>query len=112
MKQSGSAYLPKVNTTRDFSELLTTIDQNCTPILAWEENKSKLLNHALETTKNDICLIIGPEGGFDQEEIETFQNYSPHIVSLGNHILRAETAAISTAAYAIQYQLGKNPKYY
>lgn len=52
-----------------------------------------------------ICLFIGPEGGFSEDEIQYLRGIGVRPVSLGNRILRAETAAIS-ACTILQYELG------
>ena len=41
-----------------------------------------------------ILYIIGPEGGFEKEEVEYLAKQGAQVVSLGKRILRAETAAI------------------
>lgn len=53
-----------------------------------------------------IALFIGPEGGFAVEEIELAQHQNVQPVTLGKRILRAETAAIVTAAL-LTYELEK-----
>jgi 16S rRNA (uracil1498-N3)-methyltransferase len=45
-----------------------------------------------------IVLFIGSEGGLMAEEVALAQRHGVQIVSLGSHILRAETAAIATVA--------------
>ena len=50
---------------------------------------------------NSITFIIGPEGGFKEEEIELLINKGYKTMSLGKRILRAETAAIATASIII-----------
>ncbi|WP_416756103.1 16S rRNA (uracil(1498)-N(3))-methyltransferase [Mycoplasma aquilae ATCC BAA-1896] len=42
----------------------------------------------------DVLFLVGPEGGFSEEEIALAQQYQVSPVSLGSRILRAETAAI------------------
>ena len=49
--------------------------------------------------------MIGPEGGFEEVEIEALKNNGAKIVTLGNRILRTETAGF-VAASLIQYELG------
>ena len=39
-------------------------------------------------------MLIGPEGGFDDAELEFLNNYSWNIISLGDRIFRTETASI------------------
>lgn len=58
-----------------------------------DENLKKLLSD-LAVKPKKILFIIGPEGGFDSEEIEFLKEAGAKIVTLGNRILRAETAAI------------------
>ena len=48
-------------------------------------------------------IIIGPEGGWDEGEIKLFQNSNIPLITLGNLILRAETAAI-TAISGVVYE--------
>ncbi len=48
-----------------------------------------------------ILYIIGPEGGFEAEEVEKFKREGAVVVSLGKRILRAETAAIVTGGILI-----------
>ena len=45
-------------------------------------------------TNNSICILIGPEGGFSDEEINLARENNIKEVTLGNNRLRSETAAI------------------
>ena len=45
-------------------------------------------------SSNQVCLIIGPEGGFSNDEIQEAKNKNITEISLGNNRLRSETAAI------------------
>ena len=47
------------------------------------------------------ALVIGPEGGFSEEEIEIAKSYGAEVASLGVRRLRAETAAIAACAIAL-----------
>lgn len=52
-----------------------------------------------------IHVLVGPEGGWSPEELETFSNLKRvHFVSLGSSVLRAETAAITAVASIQMYQ--------
>jgi len=62
-----------------------------------------LLRGAHQTEK--FIGIIGPEGGFSEKEVEMAEDAGFVPVSLGNRILRAETAAITLVAI-VQYELG------
>ena len=58
------------------------------------------------TKKGDkILVIIGPEGGFSQKEFDYFKNQNLPLVSLGDLILKAETAVITAIGDIIyEYQ--------
>ena len=68
-------------------------------IYAYENSVSsvKLKDIINKDIKNILC-IIGPEGGFSIDEIEYLKSKNAIEISLGNRILRAETAAISVAS--------------
>ncbi len=76
-------------------------------VVLWEEEESKDLKSMLETSPPaaNFVGVIGPEGGFSEEEINAARDGGFASVSLGNRILRAETAAITTVAI-VQYELG------
>jgi 16S rRNA (uracil1498-N3)-methyltransferase len=52
-----------------------------------------------------IAILIGPEGGFEEEEIEILKDLNCEIVTLGPRILRTETAGM-VAMSLIMYELG------
>lgn len=58
------------------------------------ENEKDTTSLAHKLTKQDITVVIGPEGGFGDNEIAVLENAGFVRVSLGNRILRAETAAL------------------
>ncbi|MCR4943953.1 MAG: 16S rRNA (uracil(1498)-N(3))-methyltransferase [Clostridium sp.] len=66
---------------------------------------SKLREKGTLNTIKKIGIIIGPEGGFEEDEIEKLKNEGAYIVTLGSRILRTETAGF-VAASLIQYELG------
>ena len=39
-------------------------------------------------------MLIGPEGGFDENELQLMKNYNWNIISLGDRIFRTETASV------------------
>ena len=48
----------------------------------------------------DIAIVIGPEGGITSDEVEQLErcNKNAHVVSIGNSILRTETAGVVASA--------------
>lgn len=71
--------------------------------VAHEKHKTNTLYKELINCKkeNNIIILVGPEGGFSENEINKFEkNKNVKIVSLGTNILRAETAAITAIGLA------------
>ena len=96
MKQSLQCYLPTLNppiTSAVFFKQMMT-DTSDKYIAHCQENEKILLSHALTPLSERITILIGPEGDFSDEEINTAiaQNFRP--ISLGETRLRTETAAI------------------
>ncbi|MGL6125304.1 MAG: 16S rRNA (uracil(1498)-N(3))-methyltransferase [Metamycoplasmataceae bacterium] len=62
--------------------------------------KLKIIAHEKEdkekvsSLSTDVVIFVGPEGGFDQIEIEMAKKFGFKVVSLGNRILRSETSSI------------------
>ncbi len=103
-KQSKRSYIPTVKRLLNFNEMLEDLKDKYT-ILAYE-NRGKSLKDILQNNQSkEINIIIGPEGGFSEEEVSKFESIGANIVNLGNRILRTETAAIALVAM-IQYELG------
>jgi 16S rRNA (uracil1498-N3)-methyltransferase len=69
-------------------------------ILLSETEPEVMLKDVLQShpREGDIVLALGPEGGWTNEEVKLFQGAGWISASLGNTILRAETAAISATA--------------
>ena len=73
-------------------------------IVPYESEKNIYIKEILKKKDKEIkniLYIIGPEGGFENEEIELLKKREAKIISLGNRILRAETAAIVTGGVII-----------
>lgn len=92
MKQSLQYHLPELNPLVTFNEFVS----NCSGLkyIAHCEETQKLEFFKILKPKNDITILIGPEGDFSVKEIETALHHGFIPVSLGNNRLRTETAAI------------------
>jgi len=76
-------------------------------IIAWEREETVGLSWALSGTPSQrVGLIVGPEGGFEEDEVAYARGLGITPVGLGRRILRAETAGLAVVA-AIQYHLGE-----
>lgn len=93
MKQSKQAYLPKLNPLVSFEKFIEDADGNASKFIAHcEENKKETLFHQQDLS--NAIILIGPEGDFSKNEIETAIKSDFKPVSLGESRLRTETAGI------------------
>lgn len=76
------------------------------PVLFWEKEQENTL-HTLKPSPSHkrVIVFFGPEGGWDDEEIELARSLGWQTVSLGPLILRAETATL-TGVSIVQFLLG------
>ncbi len=93
--QSGGKIPTAFYKIKNFEEVILGLKQNELNLIAHEdERQNKLFDILNEKRVNKINILIGPEGGFSQDEINLALRNSVVPVSLGKRILRAETAAI------------------
>ncbi len=96
-KQSGRGIIPTVFRQISFDKLLDILPTHGAIIVPYESEENLSLKDALKNIVcDDIAVIIGPEGGFEKEEVEALTNEGAYVVTLGNRILRTETAGMAT----------------
>ena len=107
-KQCQRARLPEIVKMMSFDEVLY-FGQSFDLKIVFYENESatldSLIQPAAQPALQKILLILGPEGGFSNQEIEKAKAAGFAVAGLGPRILRAETAAIA-ACTLIQYLFG------
>ncbi len=74
---------------------------DATRILLAETEHDRRLRDLLQSRPTEAALAIGPEGGWTDDELQWFAQSGWSAASLGNTILRAETAAIVATALAL-----------
>ena len=95
-KQCGRSSIP------DVSENITKLDDFCQQVsgadlklMFWElESEYGLKDINPQIAPSSVSVLIGPEGGFTVEEVETARSHGFQTVGLGPRILRAETAPL------------------
>lgn len=99
-KQCGRGILPQVEKPLLFDELLLRIPSHELIIMLYENEKDNSLKNTLALHKNatDIAIIIGPEGGFAQNEVQRAIEAGAKTAGLGSRILRTETAPVSVVS--------------
>lgn len=101
-KQSGRSFVPIIHNSIKFFEL---IDNYKKGLIFYEKNGISLKDAIKKLDINNLLIIIGPEGGLTNKEINYAKQNNFILVTLGKRILRAETAAIS-AITLIQFLFG------
>lgn len=112
-KQSGRGIIPKVHEVLPFKEALRYAKELETVIVPYEladgiELSSKIVKES--SKKQSIGIFIGPEGGFDEKEIEEALQLDFHAITLGKRILRTETAGLailSILMFELEQRAGK-----
>lgn len=105
--QCQRSTIPKVFPVLSWDELLEMVPSFDLAIVFWEEAKIMFSGEIFSSAKLDkIGIIIGPEGGFSQDEIEDLEKLGVHCASLGKQIFRTETASIVALGIVI-YELEK-----
>jgi len=104
-KQSGRGIIPQVKWAGEFAEALNIANQKDLGLFMYETGEREALNAVLDANKDvkTIAIVTGPEGGFAPFEADLAKIVGLHICSMGERILRCETApivALSAAMYA------------
>lgn len=104
-KQSKRGKIPKLRGVLSFKEALEEMKNNDFNIIPYENERTKSIKKALKGVNiNNIGIFVGPEGGFDDSEIQSVESIGGQSVSLGPRILRTETASI-VASSIVLYEL-------
>lgn len=106
-KQSGRGIVPEVGEISSFEEALETAGELDVLLFPYE------LAEGMKGTRQvmgkihpgqSVGIFIGPEGGFEKEEVETAIKAGAKVITLGKRILRTETAGIATLS-VLMFQL-------
>lgn len=107
-KQCNRAALPRIEPLVSFRDMMENAPgKGALKILLWEHENSLDLKGVLRSVNPlpHVFAVVGPEGGLTPREVDLARERRFHIISLGNRILRAETAAVSFISI-IQYEWG------
>ena len=106
-KQSKRKVIPVIREVMNFREAVVYAGQMEVKLLPYE------LAEGMQHTKEligglkpgqSVAVFIGPEGGFDEEEIELASEAGMQLITMGKRILRTETAGFTILAW-IMYRL-------
>jgi 16S rRNA (uracil1498-N3)-methyltransferase len=93
MKQSFSAYLPKINPAIPCNEIIDSASTS-QKFIAYCTDKRRIHLKSLCQPEKPVLILIGPEGDFTENEIALAKKHDFRSTSLGNTRLRTETAGV------------------
>ena len=103
-KQCGRASIPRIHPLHSFEEVLAFDWGQATKVLLWEKEKAGSLGETVAHSSK-VFVLVGPEGGFSDQEALRAQAAGFQPVRLGPRILRAETTGVAIVAL-LQFILG------
>ena len=105
-KQSKRVIIPKVNDIISYKQFLEKSEELSVLLVPYENKDGmKATKDALSLIKSGdtVGILIGPEGGFEEKEIDLVTEKNGKTISLGSRILRTETAAIASVTMCMLY---------
>jgi len=98
-KQAGRSVIPEVALPLSFQEALKRVEAEGTELCLLPYERSSGMAATRELIRSvkagqRIAVMIGPEGGFEETEVEAAENQGFHALTLGKRILRTETAGL------------------
>lgn len=97
-KQSKRSIIPKVHEPMSIDNALEIVKDFGVKLIPYENadgiDKTRKILDNMDKTKN-IAVFIGPEGGFEESEVERIKNSGFEVITLGKRILRTETAGLA-----------------
>ncbi len=108
-KQCGRNIVPVVEAICSLTDFLVSLPANSSEqlvIMLYEKATGRGLKQVFnQQSMQSFVLLVGPEGGFSNNEAELCRKYGAEIVTLGPRILRTETAAVVGVA-VVMYHFG------
>lgn len=115
-KQCGRDIIPEINNITNIKNICDLVTEYDILLVAYENEKQNTLKSELENIKDNILnkqntkikigIIIGPEGGLEDKDVEMLKQAGAKIITLGKRILRTETVALNVLSI-IMYELEK-----
>lgn len=109
-KQCGRNKIPEITPVENIQNICQLCQEYDIVLVAYEKEEENKLRYELEKLKEDktqklkIAILIGPEGGIDDTEINQLKKDGAKIITLGKRILRTETVALNMLSI-IMYEL-------
>lgn len=106
MKQSGRSVLPTIEGVSGFRDVVQRAKEFDSALIAWEGERQKLRDLLKASTgMRKVLVLVGPEGGFSEEEVNLAHSKHLQTFSMGTRKLRTETAGVLAVALVL-HELG------
>ncbi|WP_046226886.1 16S rRNA (uracil(1498)-N(3))-methyltransferase [Paenibacillus dauci] len=115
-EQSHRSRIPQIGQPLSWKQLLATFAQYDLICFCYEKENGSQLRDVVQPfaaglqqkpdTAAQVLIVVGPEGGFAEQEVEAAEQHGAVPTGLGRRILRTETAAM-TALACIMYETGE-----
>jgi 16S rRNA (uracil1498-N3)-methyltransferase len=99
-KQSGRGIIPVISPVMPFSEAVKQMKNDDCAVMLYENGGVRFSETGIQNAKK-ISILVGSEGGFDEEEAEYAKSEGIIPVWLGKRILRCETAPVTALSIAM-----------
>ncbi|NOY22127.1 MAG: 16S rRNA (uracil(1498)-N(3))-methyltransferase [Acidobacteria bacterium] len=93
VRQCGRTRIPQLEGPRKFLRIFDSLSSHEAAFLFFEKEMKN--SQAPVQNPENIAVIVGPEGGFSDDEVKTLIDKNCHAIHLPGRILRTETAAIA-----------------
>ena len=107
-KQSGRNIIPEIRHMIKVEDIIKLRSEYDSIIVCYENEKENYIKNELLRLKDKqelkIAIVIGPEGGLEEKDVEYLKQNGAAIVTLGDRILRTETVALNLLSI-IMYEL-------
>lgn len=110
-KQSGRTVIPKVKNVMSYKEAVAYAEQLQVVLIPYElaegMNETKRVIESIMPGQS-VGVFIGPEGGFEQQEVRYALEHGAREITLGKRILRTETAGLTTLSILMYHLESKS----
>ncbi|MDO8584539.1 MAG: RsmE family RNA methyltransferase [bacterium] len=105
-EQSERAIIPELSEIKTFESALRKAVTPDTPTMILDASGESIVSSKMARTRYTLNVFVGPEGGWDEAELEAVrglmrEGYPLEIVNLGPRVLRAETAGLVAAGIVL-----------
>ena len=108
-RQCGRNFIPPVEKPASLDEVLSGYagdsDDSVLKLIPWEGEEALGIKSLAHEDVREVVILIGPEGGFSEEEVARAGQAGFKPVTLGRRLLRTETAGLATVSI-LQYLWG------